>query len=399
MPPLPRKADADAVPVEQQSTAHRTTTRSRFVRYLIELLASFEWTDFNMRCLATALFKSGLLDMMWDTREMNIIYFDAVNTLHAKMEHECFGERFGIFCHLELGLTLPQITLLSQATCKSFTTAQNKYVTKVLDHSSYSTQLFIWAPRITPPRSFLEPVINALKADTGLTLAENGRVTLRPLLPVLAQLIERDAGRCGTPTRAEFESGAVLDLLVSLDATGFGALQVTTLIIFNPRLPQSSANCDILGMGNVSDGGAGAIKLLGPNRETINKIIATSGETPTPVPLSDNTTLLVRIKIWNVADLSCLRHCEHMLCSGMCCCPPMALRRVPVKPENIEEMKRLCSECVGPTFKIRQALGHRKHQGRVLPCPCCDLDTAMIPRLSMVCGVLCCRAAAAERYE
>ena len=379
MPPMPAKPDDDAVPVEQQTKAHQTTTRYRFIKFLKELFGAFEWTEFNIRCLATALFKLGLLDLLWDTREMNILYFDAVNTLHGRMEQECFGERFGVFLHLELGLTLPQITLLSQATCKTFVTAEGRYVAKTLDYSSYSTQLLIHAPRITPPRSFLEPIIRGLKKDTGLELAENGRVSFRPVMPVLAQMIERDAGRCGTPTRAEFRAGAVLHLLVSLDATGFGALQVTTLILFNPRLPQSSANCDILGMGNVSDGGEGATKLLGPNRDVINKIIRSAGETPTPVLMPDNEALPVRIKVWNTADLSCVRHCEHLLGSGMCCCPPLALRRVPKKPDTIPEMKTLCSECVGPALAVRQALGHRKHDGRVLPCPCCNFGHSENP--------------------
>ena len=372
MPPMPAKPDSDAVPVEQQSTTTKATTRCRFIAYLMQLFAAFEWSDFNLRCLATALFKSGLLDQLWDTREMNIIYFAEVNTLHARMEHEIFGERFGLFCHLELGLTLPQIVLLAQATCKQFMKVKSRYETVVVDYSSYSTQLTINAIRITPPRSFLEPIIRGLKADTGLTMSANGRVSLRPMLPVVAEIIDRDGGRCGTPTRAELRDGAVLDICVSLDATGFGALQVTTLVIMNPRLPQTSANCDILGMGNVSDGGAGAIKLLGPNREVINKMISSAGLTPTSVLMPDNTTLPVRIKIWNVADLSCVRHCEHLLCSGMCCCDRTALRRVPPKPTDIDEMKALCGECVGPALPMRQALGHRKHDDRVLPCPCCD---------------------------
>ena len=239
-------------------------------------------------------------------------------------------------------------------------------------YSSYSTQLLIHAPRITPPRSFLEPVLCGLKANTGLEITKNGRASLRPVMPVIAQLIVRDAGRCGTPTRAELRSGTVLHLCISLDATGFGALQVTTLILFNPRLPQSSANVDIMGMGNVSDGGEGAIKLLGFNREVINRIITSAAHHPIFVPMPDDETLPVRIKVWNVADLSCVRHCEHMLGSGMCCCPPLALRRVPLKPNDIDEMKSLCVECVGPALPVRQALGHRKHNGRVLACPACD---------------------------
>ena len=371
MPPMPAKPDSDAVPVEQQSSTTKATTRCRFVAYLLQLFGSFEWSDFNLRCLATALFKSGLLDLLWDTREMNIIYFAEVNTLHARMEQEIFGERFGLFCHLELGLTLPQIVLLAQVTCKQFVKVRNRYETVVVDYSSYSTQLVINAIRITPPRTFLEPIIRGLKQDTGLTMSANGRVSLRPVLPVLAAIIDRDGGRCGTPSRTELGDGKVLDICVSLDATGFGALQVTTLVLMNPRLPQTSANCDILGMGNVSDGGAGAITLLGPNREVINKMISTAGLTPTPVPMPDGTTLPVRIKVWNVADLSCVRHCEHMLGSGMCCCDRTALRRVPTKPTNIDEMKTLCSECVGPDLPMRQALGHRKHDGRIRPCPCC----------------------------
>ena len=104
MPHMPPKPDVDAIPVEQQTTGHRYTTRCRFVKYLKELLQAFEWSDFNIRCLATALFKLGLLDLLWDTREMNILYFDAVNTLHASMEQECFGERFGVCsCTLSSG--------------------------------------------------------------------------------------------------------------------------------------------------------------------------------------------------------------------------------------------------------------------------------------------------------
>ena len=125
----------------------------------------------------------------------------------------------------------------------------------------------------------------------------NGRVSLRPVMPVIAQLIVRDAGRCGTPTRAELRSGTVLHLCISLDATGFGALQVTTLILFNPRLPQSSANVDIMGMGNVSDGGEGAIKLLRFNREVINTIITSAAHHPISVPMPDGETLPVHIKV------------------------------------------------------------------------------------------------------
>ena len=73
-----------------------------------------------------------------------------------------------------------------------------------------------------------------------------------------------------------------------------------------------------------------------------------------------------------INDLSAVRHCEHLANSGLCgCAREKALREIPKKPANIQEMKRALKEdCVSLTYAQRVNWSHTPPKGKTLPEAC-----------------------------
>lgn len=65
-----------------------------------------------------------------------------------------------------------------------------------------------------------------------------------------------------------------MPIVVSLDATGFGSLQFNTISARNPYMSASAQQLRTFGIGNCDDNRDGSTRLLGPNLEVINRMIA-----------------------------------------------------------------------------------------------------------------------------
>ena len=347
------------------------TRRHRWRKFFRAVIKACAWDDIVVRALATELNLAGLIDELWKTDEFEFIYIDEVNTLHAFMQRDIFGVNFGMYLHFELGMTLHKINQLALVTHKYFDASRNAYITR---HVEGGVRHFIGVPRITPARSELEPEIAARKEATGMQMSETGRVTLRPLLPVIGAMVAEESGRGMFPTMAEIDSGTKVDLIMELDATGFGALQISSLCIGSPHLSESASKLRIMATGNCGDGRAGAMALMDENVAAFTAMLRTRGEVPTLLPMPNGESKPVNCNLVVGTDLSCIRHCERMTNSGICCCGPATLRTnyTSRKPTNIDELMRLQRTCVRPTLKHRRVLGHRLYEGQVVPCPCCD---------------------------
>ena len=111
------------------------------------------------------------------------------------------------------------------------------------------------------------------------------------------------------------------------------------------------------------------MKLLGNNFDVVNDVIRTKGKTPTMIPFPDGSEHPIHINVLIASDLSCVRHCEKMLNSGMCGCAATALRVVPAKPVNIDELKKHTRRCFRPNLKQRTTLRHAiQRDGSIVPC-------------------------------
>ena len=153
-------------------------------------------------------------------------------------------------------------------------------------------------------------------------------------------------------------------------STGFGKLQLTTIIARNPYLSKSAQLVRPFGLGNVDDGKSGTVRLLGQNRAKINNLIWAH---------RDNRTTNVagvgklKLKVLLSNDTSSVRHCEHLANSGFCSCSrESALRVTPAKPKDIQEMKETlrCGPCQFPTYFQRVNWSHTPRKGQRLPDPC-----------------------------
>ena len=352
------------------SKATHDNRRSKWYRCYSAWLVSSDWDEDSLYALSKALYKTGMLDAIWGTRWMDILYVAHTNTLIGEMEQQIFGVRFGLYLHLEMHLTLSQIVDMSLVTFKDWD--GKRYGSRHVYESagSSSRDLKIRPIRITPTRCELEAELLERKAGTDLEMSVDGRVTFRPFLPQIGCLLAEDSGKNGMPELDEFLSKRhVLDIKLSADATGFGALQLSLLTLGNPWSAQSAQTLRILGGGNCDDGRDGVLKLLGDNRDVVNRVIRSKGKTPITVPFPNGDEHEVLIHCIVISDLSCLRHCEKQLNSGLCGCAATALRVVPKKPSNIDELRAHTRRCFRPNLKQRTTLRHaRQLDGSIVPC-------------------------------
>eukprot|EP00965_Chrysotila_dentata_P257027 6212749-Pleurochrysis_carterae.AAC.1 len=386
--PLPRSSDQ----WESLSAEAERKARSREVAYIKGFLES---RTFRPNDLCTALHLSGWLDELWGEREMNKIYFEELRCVMATLESEHFGERFGLHLHYEAHLTLAKVVEVTQAACKSYDPVLDFHRPKKLLVDPHCPSNFITVPRIAPSRSRLEPLIRSASEQLGLLVAENGKISFQSLQRVLGELLSEDPGRQGhMPPLSHFvEADAAVPVVISWDATGFGKLKITTIVLNNPFSSQSAQNLRIFGLGMVDDNKDGTKRLLQEdNREYLNSLLRLRGREITSFLLSARR-VDVRVSPIVVCDLACFRHCEHLAGSGFCGCPREALRTVLTAPSTEAELRSfLDSSCVSLDIEQRFTLGHNCIPGEDAPRPC------VAPGCKFMHGGLA-GAAATEAYE
>ena len=328
-------------------------------------LDSHEW---RLPDLAAELSKRGLLASLADTEPGTALHIARVQQLMSDLERRDFGTEFGLYLHFEMQLTLPKVHRVMQAASKKYCAATNRYEAKALWYDKHRTNTLVKVPRICPPVYKLQKVCNHIYQQLGTQLADDGRIAYKSLGVVMQELLARDCGKYEMPSLATFAARELsLPIVFSWDATGFGNQQFTTLVINNPYTPQSAQLLHILGLGNCSDGRDGSRRLMGTNLPIMNQMFAAQRN-----DLSWQIgEAKVNLEPSVVCDVSALRHCEHMANAGWCCCPrEAALRKVPVKPDTVDEMMPLLATCESPKFHKRCVWSHNNIPGESLPRPC-----------------------------
>ena len=362
---------ADRTPeqwAELSATAERQA-RKREVDYLKHVFGTHAW---RVADLATALDESGLLSKLFGTKEHNVLYFDSVRRLVRELEYLDFGPDFGLFLHFEMNLTLGKITQLTQAASKRYSKDRDYYASKVLLRDPHCKSNVVLVPRIAPPRSRLEPIIISIRERLGIEAGENGRVAFVPIDAVIQELLTLDPGRHAMPPLSFYMGGKVeVPIVISHDATGHGQLQLTTIVVKNPWQSHSAEALYVFGLGNVDDGKAGTVRLLGPNRAKINEMIRTRREHGLVTFCIGGVNVDLAVRLLFVHDVSALRHCQLLANSGFCgCSREFALRKVPERPTTVAAMKALAVDgpCRSPTARELTVLGHRRVDGKLVPC-------------------------------
>ena len=365
------------------SAAALRKARYRERAYVSSLLEARAW---DMGDWATVLDQTvdgedvSLLDDLWETKEVQQRHFAEVRLIFKKLEREHWGERLGMHCRLELNMTYASMLQLGQAASKVYSAELDFYAPKVLATNPFDARDKLIVPRILPPRSRVEPEVRKLESTLGLEMSESGVVTHKPLLRCVNEIMTEDMGKRGMPTLEQFlEQRLKLTLAVQLDATGFGKLQVSSIVVKNPWASHSAQQLRIFGIGTCDDGRAGATRLTGPENLALITKLFRCGE----LLLRDNQLLppgsaqqpgdaALKVELVVVPDLSCMRHCEHMGQSGMCgCSRQQALRCIPRPPSTVAEMVELCtSSCHVHTREERWTWTHWPRPGEKLPRPC-----------------------------
>ena len=382
LPPLPPTARTEDAWARLAAAALRKA-RSRERQYISAFLETRAW---QMSDWANVLDQTvdgdgeSLLDDLWNTKEVQLRHFAEVRALFKKLEREHWGERLGMHCRLELHMTFASMLQLTQAASKVYQSDRDFYAPKVLATNPFDARDVLNVPRVLPPRSRVEPEVRVLESTLGLSMSESGVITHKPLLRCLNTIVFEDMGKRGMPTLEQFlEQELKLTLAVQLDATGFGKLQVSSIVIKNPWASHSAQQLHIFGIGMCDDGRAGATRLCGPeNLSLINSLFSSEqllirdGELLAPEAERQQGDDVLKVKLVVVPDLSCMRHCEHLGQSGMCgCTRDAALRCIPAAPDSVAEMVELCtSTCHVHTREERWTWTHWPRPGEKLPRPC-----------------------------
>ena len=261
------------------------------------------------------------------------------------------------------------------AACKMYHRPSDRYKSKILLFNPHAKLDVIKVPRIAPPRGKLVASFRKIEATLGIESGEDGLLALRSWTTVVQELVAREAIRQEKlkPSLPFAIGGSILKvtLVLSFDATGYGAQQFNTIAARNPQESKSAQNLNIFGLGNVDDGRDGSSRLFGANLALINENLQVKREGK-PIELEiDKKLTKVDLDILVVTDVSALRHCEHVANSGWCgCSSDFALRQTPRKPTNKAEMIELCGKCIEPTVEQRDNWSHMPPPGETLPRPC-----------------------------
>ena len=229
VPPVPRERTCE----EWQTLSYHAESmaRSREIKYISWLL---EQRTFRPEDLCTALYRSGYLDDLWECREVQRIYLDELRCVMAKLTRDHFGIQFGLHLHFEAHLPVKTIVELSQAASKSYGPIKDFYGPKRLLVDPFLESNFVEVPRLAPPASQVIEAIREIESRLDLSVAENGKISFRPVEKLLIDLLAEDAGVGSMPPLQDFISkGMQVPVVVSWDKTGFGKLKLTTMAINN----------------------------------------------------------------------------------------------------------------------------------------------------------------------
>eukprot|EP00965_Chrysotila_dentata_P166165 5486263-Pleurochrysis_carterae.AAC.1 len=116
-------------------------------------------------------------------------------------------------------------------------------------------------------------------------MAENGRISFLPLEQVVGELLANDPGKQAMHPFAEFAAKQTpVPIVISWDATGFGKLKLTTIVVSNPYTVQSAQNLRIFGLGMVDNNKDGTKRLLQDDNLTfLNQVLRRRGTQSTNV--------------------------------------------------------------------------------------------------------------------
>jgi hypothetical protein len=227
-------------------------------------------------------------------------------------------------------------------------------------------------------------VIRSIEGTLNVQVAEDGRLSFVLFRDLLIDVLLKDLGKLGAPPLVEFlDDKRSLYLAISFDATGFGAAQLTTIAVRNSWLPRSAQHLRVFGPGNCGDDRDGMVRLMGPNLAFINEIFhAKRAGHVVSIALDNDRVVKLDIDLKVVLDVAALRHFEHMLNAGWCCCPrEQALRTIPKKPETVAEMIKLLRTCESATFEKRCLMSHNPLPGSqcLVPAACLVVSLPPIP--------------------
>eukprot|EP00965_Chrysotila_dentata_P131981 4363496-Pleurochrysis_carterae.AAC.1 len=205
-------------------------------------------------------------------------------------------------------------------------------------------------------------------------MAENGRNSFLSLKHVVGELLANDPGKQGTmPPLNEFAAKQLpVPIVISWDATGFGKLKLTTIVVNNPFTSQQSAQTLwIFGLGMVDDNKDGTRQLLQDENLTfLNRLLRLRGADNTPV-IYDARTFYLPLRPIVVCDLACFGHCEHLANSGLCGCSREVLREVLKARADEAQLRAFLDDgCVSLDFEQRCCLRHNCVPGEAYPRPC-----------------------------
>lgn len=366
--------------VDEWMALSRDAQRKAAQREREHLLSFFGSHHWRIVDVAHVLAELGWVKEIFATRPFFDEHFYAVKRLMACLEKEHYGKTLGLFLHYELQMPLAKILNVTQAACKQYNRHVDRYEPKVLMFHKWLKHERVHVPRIAPPSSVMTPLIRSIEKELHVDAAEDGRLAFKSFVQVVVEVLTQDTGKLSMPPISAFVGAhkLALPIVVSLDATGFGSLQFNTISARNPYMSASAQQLRTFGVGNCSDNREGSIRLLGPNLETINRMLrlkneALEGDRCIPISLGEGSDeVLIRPDVLVVQDVSALRHCEHLANSGWCCCSrDFALRAIPgPKPENVEELHTFLLQCHSPTRLERFVLSHSPLPGEKQPRPC-----------------------------
>ena len=386
VPPAASSADENA-------TFSRETERVRRHRARAWLANVFELADLEISDVAWVLEKRGVVAKMFDTKPIFTEYVRRVRALCQVMQDGILGIGFGLYLHFDMHLTMDKILQINQAVME-YDKSADGFRRKIVLRNPYARHEYVKVPRIAPPRCQLEPRIREIEATIGVyTPAENGRIAFRSLTVVVQEMVARTRHPASgdMPQLASFLTGDLtFPLCFSVDATGFGKLQLSTAMVRDPYGTKSAAVANVFGIGNVDDGRNGCSRLFGSNRDVINRMIHVGREkecmqfdlppeqsTAIDGPTAQRAEIIPEPLIIN--DLSALRHQEHIANSGICGCDrETALRVTPKKPTNVADMhEKLRRECLEHTYSQRVNWSHTPRAGTAVPdkCTLCDFGS------------------------
>ena len=327
--------------------------------------------------IAQVLGELELFEPLVDTKEGTLVYYKRTSALIAKLETEYWGIEFALFLHYEMRLSQKKALQMVQAASMRYNRMTDRYASQVLWYDKHRKANFINVPRLVPPRSKVEPIIRMVESELGVTSAEDGRLARRSFVQVVLQMIKQDPGTQGMPLLSSFHRGKLkFPLVIKLDATGYGKLQVNTIAVDTPFTSKSAQNLRLLGLGNCSDDRDGSMRLLGDaNLRDVNELLemAEQEELLTCQVADDQYDLA--LDPFFVFDLSALRHVEHLAKSGFCgCSMDDALRKEHTKPPSKEHLFEFLKRCESPTKVQRFVRSHMPLPGKTVPepCDCCD---------------------------